>query len=187
MRPSGFGPFQKVSGRWRLPRGVDLVVALGLIGLLALGAAVLQLKLGSAPEITGFGEAIDGDSIRLSGEEIRLKGLDAPEYQQTCRHPDGRELQCGRNARRHLAALLKAGPLTCAIEGRDRYQRALGRCRIGDRDLNAQMVRDGQAVAFGNYDGEEREARTARRGIWGLTFDKPADWRIQNSGEARRR
>ncbi|MGL4974250.1 MAG: thermonuclease family protein [Bosea sp. (in: a-proteobacteria)] len=170
-----------------MPRSVDLVVTLGIIGLLALGAAVFQLKLRAAPEITGFGEAIDGDSIKLSGEEIRLKGLDAPEYLQTCKHPDGRELQGGRNARRHLAALLKAGPMTCAIEGRDRYQRGLGRCRIGDRDLNAQMVRDGQAVAYGDFDREEREARTARRGIWALTFDKPADWRLKHAGEHQRR
>ena len=136
MRRFRFGPIGKVTGWRRVGRGVDLVVGLGIIGLLALAAAVLQLKLGAAPEISGYGEVIDGDSIRLSGEEIRLKGLDAPEYLQTCKHADGRDLPCGRNARRHLAGLLSAGPMTCSIEGRDRYQRALGRCF--DAEENAQ-------------------------------------------------
>jgi endonuclease YncB( thermonuclease family) len=43
------------------------------------------------------------------------------------------------------------------------------------------MVRAGEAVVYARgervYDAEEREARTARRGIWAGTFQHPADFR----------
>jgi endonuclease YncB( thermonuclease family) len=39
------------------------------------------------------------------------------------------------------------------------------------------MVGAGQAVAYGAYQAEEREAREARRGVWASTFEHPAVWR----------
>ena len=87
IRTNGHGPF----GWRRVGRAVDLVVALGFIGLLAVAGAVLQYRLGTAKILTGAAEAIDGDSLRLAGEELRLEGIDAPEYRQTCRDKTGRE------------------------------------------------------------------------------------------------
>ena len=64
--PSGQGPF----GWRRVGRVTDFVVALGLLGLIALAGAVLQYRLGPARSLVGPAQAIDGDSIRLLGEEL---------------------------------------------------------------------------------------------------------------------
>lgn len=177
---SRYGPF----GWRRVSRSVDLVVALGFIGLLALGGAVLQYRLGPARQLVGAAQAIDGDSLRLSGEELRLEGIDAPEYRQSCTDRSGREVDCGRAARRALVGLLTRGLVTCEIGRADRYGRGLARCRQGDTDINAAMVRQGQAVAYGDYRSEEEEARAAGRGLWALNFERPETWRRSHNRAA---
>lgn len=144
--------------------------------LSALGVAAALVQWLPEREAIGTGFAIDGDSLRIGDRELRLKGIDAPEYRQTCQSGAG-EVACGRDARRALAALLERSALRCRLLGRDRYRRELAVCRVGDVDVNAAMVRDGHAVAFGDYEAEEREARAARRGVWALTFEKPSVWR----------
>ncbi|MEN5082305.1 thermonuclease family protein [Bosea sp. TWI1241] len=173
FRAVGRGPF----GWHRVGRGVDLAVALGLLLLMAIAGAVLQYRLGPSRELVGHASAIDGDSLRLAGEELRLEGLDAPEYRQRCRARDGREVACGRDAHRALAAMLAAGPVTCAISRPDRYGRGLAICRQGETEINAALVLQGQAVAYGGYRAEEERAKAAGHGLWALDFERPADWR----------
>lgn len=178
MRRLGFGRSRYGSFGWhRVGRAVDLIVALGLLGLLAIAGAVLQYKLGPARTLAGAAQAIDGDSLRLLGEELRLEGIDAPEARQSCTARDGREVDCGRAARRALSGLMARGLVTCEIGRVDRYGRGLARCRQGETDINAAMVRQGQAVAYGDYRAEEAEAREAGRGIWALQFERPETWR----------
>ncbi len=172
---SRYGPF----GWRRVGRSVDLVVALGLLGLMAIGGAVLQYRLGPARSLAGWAQAIDGDSLRLSGEELRLQGIDAPEYRQGCSDHAGTPVACGRVARQVLAEMLSRGVVTCAVGRVDRYGRGLARCMQGQTDLNAAMVRQGHAVAYGGYRAEEDEARAARRGLWALSFEPPEAWRRQ--------
>lgn len=167
------GPF----GWRRVSRSVDIVVAFGFIGLLAIAGAVLQYRLGPARTLIGAARAIDGDSLRLAGEELRLQGLDAPEYRQSCADQAGRAFDCGRAARRALEVLLSRGIVTCEIDRVDRYGRGLARCRQGETDINATLVREGQAVAYGGYRAEEAEAKAAGRGIWALSFERPETWR----------
>src|SRR5438876_2373798 len=57
-----------------------LLAGLGLAGLAATGL-ITQRR---APDIVGPAQVIDGDSIRVAGIEIRLYGIDAPEFRQTC-------------------------------------------------------------------------------------------------------
>ena len=123
--------------------------------------------------------AIDGDSLRLNGRELRLEGIDAPEYRQTCRRGD-REEACGKQARDRLAALLAGGHVSCRIAETDRYGRGLAVCEAGGRDINALLVTEGWAVSFGRYESQEDEARRAGRGVWGSRFDMPADWRARH-------
>jgi endonuclease YncB( thermonuclease family) len=178
MARFGFGRSRYGPLGWRrVSRWVDLVVALGIIGLLAIAGAVLQYKLGPARMLAGAAQAIDGDSLRLNEEDLRLEGIDAPEYLQTCTDQAGRQVDCGRAARRALASLLARGGVTCEIGRLDRYGRGLARCRQGETDINATMVRQGQAVAYGDYHSEEEEARAAGRGIWALRFERPETWR----------
>ena len=182
MPRPGFGRFgrnvfaQTLHGWRRVGRVTDFVVALGLLGLIALAGAVLQYRLGPARSLAGPAQAIDGDSIRLLGEELRLEGLDAPEYRQTCR--DGtRTVACGREARRALQALLMQGETRCEIGKADRYGRSLARCWQGEDEINATLVRQGHAVAYGGYAAEEAQAKAERRGLWALQFERPEAWR----------
>jgi endonuclease YncB( thermonuclease family) len=133
----------------------------------------------SQKDLTGPADAIDGDSLRLNGQEVRLKGIDAPELLQTCRVSD-RDIPCGREARSHLRRLVQSGLVTCISFETDRYGRHLGECRVRGIDINAAMVRDGQAVAYGNYMREEAEARQAYRGLWAGSFERPRDFRQRN-------
>ncbi|PZO03911.1 MAG: hypothetical protein DCF30_02065 [Hyphomicrobiales bacterium] len=170
---SKFGPL----GWRRVSRPVDFVVALGIIGLLAIAGAVLQYRLGPARTLVGAARVIDGDSLRLAGEELRLQGLDAPEFRQSCTDRAGRPVDCGRSSRRALEVLVSRGIITCDIGKVDRYGRGLARCRQGETDINATMVRDGHAVAYGGYRVEEEEAKAAGRGLWALRFERPETWR----------
>lgn len=69
------------------------------------------------------------------------------------------------------------GPVACRPEDRDRYDRLLARCSVGDDDLGALLVSEGLAVSSGDYWREEQAARSARLGIWAGGFDRPSDWR----------
>ncbi|MEX2127120.1 MAG: thermonuclease family protein [Xanthobacteraceae bacterium] len=127
--------------------------------------------------------AVDGDSLRVDGEETRLLGIDAPELFQTCRDERGREWPCGREAHAHLRTLVSRGTVDCASSSKDCYGRALARCSAGDiADVGEAMVRRGYALDFmgGGYQSTEAEARNAKRGIWRGEFERPADYRKRN-------
>jgi endonuclease YncB( thermonuclease family) len=147
--------------------------------LAAAGGALWLVRGHVERDITGAAEPIDGDSLRVGGVEVRLRGIDAPELMQTCK-VSGRETPCGREARAHLRRFTASGLVTCIGSERDRYGRLLGRCRIRGIDINAAMVRDGHAVSFGAYQAEETDARAAYRGLWAGTFVRPRDWRAAN-------
>jgi endonuclease YncB( thermonuclease family) len=134
-------------------------------------------------DIAGAARVVDGDTLELQGEKLRLQGIDAPELAQTC-EADGRPVHCGKLAAEHLDELIGSRPLNCAVEGRDRYGRGLARCQAGGRDIAEEMTRDGWALSDrrysdGRYSGAERDARTGRRGIWAMKFEDPARWRAR--------
>lgn len=135
-----------------------------------------MVDLGTSPV-----EVVDGDSLRRQGQEIRLSGIDAPEYRQTCRDADGLDYACGRRAREVLSAIIKRRDVHCVSAERDRYDRAVSSCTIGDIDVGREMVREGWAIVIRNspYGGAEREARQARRGLWAGTFERPAEYRAR--------
>ncbi len=128
------------------------------------------------PGVSGAARPIDGDSLWVGGNEVRLKGIDAPEGRQTCRR-DGAEWDCGGAARSALASIIGGDTVSCDVSERDRYGRLLSLCKAGGQDLNAGMVTAGMAVAYGGYDREEGEAKSAKRGIWGSEFEPPRVWR----------
>ncbi len=151
---------------------------------LAAGVALLAASAGAA-EVAGPAQAIDGDSLTVAGEEVRLHGIDAPEALQTCRvgEPTWR---CGRAASETLAFLLQRGPVRCEFDQRDAYGRALATCFRDGRNLNALMVEVGMALAYRRYSeayvDQEQRARDARRGLWDAEFEPPWAWREAHRG-----
>ncbi|WP_424928292.1 thermonuclease family protein [Amaricoccus tamworthensis] len=133
--------------------------------------------------IIGRASVQDGDSLEIRGQRIRLEGIDAPEYGQTCDR-DGKTERCGRIAASHLRSEIGWQPVQCASQGYDRYGRMLAYCYQDGTDLNEMMVRSGHAVAYRQYTrryvSAETEARRAGRGIWATDFDMPWDWRRVN-------
>ena len=72
---------------------------------LALAATLLIFALPAwAQDITGLARVIDGDTIDVAGERIRLHGIDTPESRQTC-GLDGRDVRCGKAATAALRRL----------------------------------------------------------------------------------
>jgi endonuclease YncB( thermonuclease family) len=166
-------------------RQTGLWGALAALVVTLLALALVHRFLPQGRDVTGFADPVDGDSLRLAGREVRLRGIDAPELRQTCRR-DGGEWPCGREALMALDRKIGLQPIACTPSGRDRFGRDLADCRVGETHLNAWLVREGWAVAFGAFAAEEGEARAARRGIWAGSFESPSAWRAKNPRPDRR-
>ena len=132
-------------------------------------------------DITGKPRVIDGDTIEIAGERIRLHGIDAPESKQTCTDKDGKEWRCGQDATFALANLIQNHWITCKGDGRDRYGRLIAVCFAGPYDLNAMMVQRGWALAYRRYSSEyvdeEADAKANKDGLWRGEFVPPWEWR----------
>lgn len=150
-----------------------LILALLVVAMIA-GNLIIPDPEPVTPE--GRARVIDGDSLVVSGREIRLKGIDAPELAQSC-HRDGGPWKCGEEAQRQLRFFVRGGDVACEGDEFDEHGRLLAVCRIAGRDVNAWMVDEGWAVSFGGYGEQEGEAREKRRGLWQGSFEQPRDWR----------
>ena len=120
--------------------------------------------------VSGRATAIDGDTLEIGGERVRLEGIDAPEAAQTCGRKWIGRWDCGRAATAVLKRLVDRRRIDCESMGRDKYGRVLGLCTADGRDINGEMVRSGHAWAFVKYSTRyqalESEAREAKVGIW---------------------
>ena len=172
--------------RWRRPPRPPRSLWRSLLDLAVFAAAATLILLGVRVfnQVTvppGDVDVIDGDSFRRGKDEVRLNGIDAPEYHQACRDASGRDWDCGKEAARALRSLVAGHMVACKGLDVDRYHRLVSRCEVGDLELNAEMVRLGWAIAYTRhgtfYLNEQNEARRAKRGIWRGTFDLPEDWR----------
>ncbi len=146
--------------------------------------AILALLLATGPaqaEIRGPARAVDGDSLEIRGQLIRLYGVDAPEPGQRCER-DGREYDCWLQASFGLSAITANHWLRCVERGRDPAGTLIAVCYAGPYDVNATIVRDGWALAARaettDYVPFESQARAARRGLWAGRFTAPWDWRL---------
>jgi endonuclease YncB( thermonuclease family) len=115
----------------------------GKLSIMRLPAAALILVLASpaasAETIAGRASVIDGDTIDIHGQRIRILDIDAPESQQTCTRPDGADWRCGQEAALRLSDWIGARVVSCAAERKDIYKRWLARCESGGEDLVDQI------------------------------------------------
>ena len=87
-------------------------------------------------DVTAQATVIDGDTIEIQGERIRLHGIDAPESGQQCRTRDGEAYRCGQQASFALADMVGRQTVRCVEIDRDRYGRMVGKCQAGGEDLS---------------------------------------------------
>ncbi len=125
---------------------------------------------------------IDGDSLRLNAEEIRIHGIDAPELRQFCQR-GGLDYRCGAEAREAMITRTQGHAVECTVVDNDQYGRKVARCLANGLDLGLEMVRTGHAVAYGGYEAEEAAVRRAGIGIWAGEFTQPQEWRAANTQE----
>jgi endonuclease YncB( thermonuclease family) len=101
----------------------------------------------------------------LTGENervcVRLTEIDAPERGQPW----------GKRAKEALSALVLSRAVRVAAAGLDRYGRTLGRVYVDGKNVNAEMVRTGDAWAYRQYPtgmsllAVEGQAREGKRGL----------------------
>lgn len=134
----------------------------------------------AAPPVAGLARAKDGDSLMVGATEVRLFGVDAPEFDQGCRK-NGADWSCGAEAADQLSRLVTGRQVRCVSMGIDQHDRVLGRCTVGTTDINRTMVATGFAVAYRHYSSDyvsaEESAKANRRGIWAGTFAMPSAYR----------
>jgi micrococcal nuclease len=96
---------------------------------------------------------VDGDTIRYSGEKIRLMDIDAPEtHEPKC----ASEKALGDRATLRLLELINAGPFTVVRVGhrdRDKYGRQLRVIQRDGRPITETLVAEGLAR---KWDGRRR-------------------------------
>lgn len=122
----------------------------------------------------------DGDTVRVLTPEktevrVRFDGIDAPESKQAF----------GNQAKKRLSDLVFGKTVTVKVNDVDRYGRSVGELTVGGASVNERMVRDGYAWWYRQYaktnktlERFEKEARNAKRGLWGDKKPQaPWEWR----------
>ena len=146
----------------------------------ALLATVTASGVAAPPSVVGVASVIDGDTLNIHGQRIRLHGIDAPESGQSC-EKDGQQYRCGQQAALALADKVGRATVRCEQRAIDRYKRIVGICRLGAEDINAWMVLQGWAIAYRQYSrdyiDDESTAQAAKVGIWAGRFIEPSRWR----------
>jgi endonuclease YncB( thermonuclease family) len=159
-------------------------------GLGRLASATANLPLIGGRSVQGYASAVGADRVRLGGTTVRLSGIEVPEAEQRCGKA-ARTWRCGAATEIALSRLVGGYRVNCTLSGSDESGRALGRCTVAQKDVGAELVRQGHAFAGGSilarYASEEREARAAKAGMWSGDVERPAEYRAKVWEEAKRR
>lgn len=116
----------------------------------------------------------DGNTLECESKVVRLHGIDAPESNQTY----------GGQAGQALHALVEGQTVRVETHGWGDYGRVIGTVYLGERNVNAWLVRQGHAWVHDRcnedprFPRSEEEARKAERGLWEASAPVPPwQWR----------
>jgi Micrococcal nuclease (thermonuclease) homologs len=142
--------------------------------------------------LSGIAKVIDGDTIKINSDKIRLFGIDAPEQKQLCNKTYltilfftfNKDYPCGKVSSEKLKNMVNNKLIMCKIHDKDIYNRFIAECFKDKTNLNAWMVRNGYAVAYRKYSkkfvSQEDIAKKNQSGLWEGSFLMPWDWRKKN-------
>ena len=126
--------------------------------------------------IEGKAKIIDGDTIHIEKNKIRLHGIDAPEIDQTCTIKN-KEWNCGIESSVELKKLILDNNISCVVNDIDKYNRYIAECFINNNNINKHMVRNGWAIAYRYYSldfvEDEKLAEKDKIGLWQGKFQEP--------------
>jgi len=172
---------------WSRSASIAMVCTL-LIVLSALQSARAEtIGIGRKVSVRA-GSIIDGDSIMVKKDnqdiEVRLFGIDAPEFDQPG----------SAAARRHVAALVKDRELLLVVMDHDAYGRTVALVNAGAVSINEEQVRNGHAWVHPRYcriricdrwRDLEQQACSRNVGLWRQSRPIPP-WRWKAQKAARR-
>jgi len=151
--------------------------------ILILTSLIFITNFAYAKTILGKAKIIDGDTIHIKSNKIRLHGIDAPETKQTCK-VDNQDWYCGKQSTIELKNLINNQKVECTVNDVDRYNRYVAICFVNEININQWMVKNGWAIAYRYYSKdyivEEKYATDNKLGIWNSKFIEPYAYRRQN-------
>ena len=153
------------------------------IFILILTSLVFITNFANSKTILGKARIIDGDTIHIKSNKIRLHGIDAPEAKQTCKI-DNQDWYCGKQSTKELKNLINNQKVECNVNDVDRYNRYVAICFVNEININQWMVKNGWAIAYRYYSKdyivEEKYANDNKLGVWKSEFIEPYAYRRQN-------
>jgi endonuclease YncB( thermonuclease family) len=130
----------------------------------------------------------DGDTLTMLVDaqrvKVRLAEIDAPERGQPW----------GRRAKQALTEKVAGHVVQVETKFNDRYGRRVGHVTCSGRDINRELVREGQAWVYRHWLrdqtllDDESHARAVRAGLWSLPDTErvpPWEWREAERTRAR--
>lgn len=138
-------------------------------------------------KFSGKVRVLDGDSIKVGNKEVRLYGIDAPEFKQKCLNKNNEEYNCGLVSLNFLTKLINGKKVDCYYAQKDKYDRFLSNCYFNNIFINEEIIKNGMAVIY-NFtesnqimDNYEKHAKYNKIGIWQGSFELPKNYRKHNS------
>ena len=151
-----------------------------LVVIILLSALVGEASQVVMHSITGKVTRVsDGDTIWVTDKiglrsKIRMDRIDAPEKDQ----------EWGSESTKYLSKLLYGRKVVVDYQKRDQYGRILGIVKLGERDVNLEMVKTGNAWHYSYFDHTpayieaEKQAKDTKLGLWSKPNPiNPYEWR----------
>ena len=161
---------------------IVLIALAGLFGVWAFSDTLFPPETMRAGQV----KVRDGDTITMMGKDIRLYGIDAPEYTQICQNKAGKNWSCGEEARLKMVSIISDAEVTCEAKAEDKYGRSVATCStpmvpdIALALVEAGLAANGVDGSDGPYAVSESLAQVEKLGVWQGEFMSPSDWRRAN-------
>nr|WP_162623888.1 thermonuclease family protein [Paracoccus saliphilus] len=116
-----------------------------------------------AAQPSGSATVIDSDGLRIDGQIIRIRGIDAPETSQTYAAADGSAWPRGQTTRSRMSQLVAGREVRWRQTDRDQHGLVLAICEAEGIDVGQVLVTEGLAWAYRRYSSDHPVAENSAR------------------------